>query len=222
MIGVDLDRQGSASSLEDELRAGGLPVRVRQGRHDLTGRVGVLVERTRRSFEPPRHPLQQRRHRDRQAAGRGERRGVGLVLGVNLKGAFRMMRELVPLMGRRLLDRQHRLRLRAGRCAPTRRLLLVEGRSRAAHEIGRARARPGHPRQRDLPRDDRHADAAPLRRGPAAGGTPGDARQLARDPRGAADGASGGGRGAGDLPRERRGELHDRGRNPGRLGVTAG
>ena len=84
------------------------------------------------------------------------------ILGVNLRGTFLTMRELVPLMAGRqasIVNMSSGLGLVGAEMLTA--YSRLEGRRDHADEVGGARAGAGHPRQRDLPRRDRHADAAP-------------------------------------------------------------
>ena len=82
-------------------------------------------------------------------------------MNVNLRGTFVTMRELVPLMGGRrasIVNTSSGLGLVGTEqftayCASKGGVVMLS--KAAALELG-----PEHPRQRDLPRRDRHADAA--------------------------------------------------------------
>lgn len=98
VIGADVDEEGG-KRLEEELRSDGFPFEF--FRCDVTspGDVAALVERARERFDR----LDILYNNAGIVIGRPLLEVTDeewdLILGVNLKGAFRMMRELVPLMG---------------------------------------------------------------------------------------------------------------------------
>ncbi len=186
-------RRHRARRVPNLLRGG----RVRDRHRPRRARVGGQLEAELRAdglefaFVALRHHLVRRRGRARPAVE--ERFGgldvlynnAGVILGkplvettdeewdrmlaVNLRGTFLTMRALVPLMaGRRASIVNIVVRTRARRRGEADRLLRVEGRRRAAHEGGGARARAGHPSQRALSRRHRHSDATSDQPGSAA------------------------------------------------------
>ena len=115
-----------------------------------------------RAPRQPRHPGQQRRHPDREAAARDDRRRFrpadrrqparrvpGRARGAPADGGARPRRP----------RHQRRLRARLSRPRELLGLLRVQRRRAVADALLGARVRPGHPGQRDRPRADRHADA---------------------------------------------------------------